>query len=169
MDLQSFFLRPRLSTASSHSDLLRLCFSIALFCVVGCAGNKTLNESVAPRGHVVYWNTAAYKARVDGFRLSPQEAYSQLLKTPREGTLNRIVEERGIGDHHVIVGDSYVFGFAGRSKMAEIPLSGYYVNANDGSVTVLHGPGVISEDQQRAMWGKVLNTNWGKDFRIKEN
>ena len=113
---------------------------------------------------VFYKGTDAYQKRVRALRLSEEEAREQLIRflvvgtntyekwvealglseeEAREQVFRFLAEEHKtvpVGDHHILVGDCYVF--SSPDKLG-IPLGGYYVNGNTGDVYLKESRGRI--------------------------
>jgi hypothetical protein len=84
---------------------------------------------------VFYRGTEAYRKRVAALDLSEEE--------DREQVFRFLVEQQKavpVGDHHIVVGDCYVF--SAPDKLG-IPLGGYYVNVHTGEVCLREARGRI--------------------------
>lgn len=82
---------------------------------------------------VYYVGTDTYDAKIKTFRIQPADAQSLLTDFVRNHRTNSVPDTKAaIGKHSVIVGDAYHFYHP--IKTGGIPLTGYYIDGNSGSV-----------------------------------
>jgi len=116
--------------------------------IAGCNG---LDPKNSPTLDALLVGTKAYEARVQSLPVSPQAAYDRLVSSIRQQHPDQKVVLTGA--HYVILGDVYVFSMP--NKMG-ISLGGYLVDGHTGEVSFRSSTSLISPEQQRQLWGKVV-------------
>lgn len=83
---------------------------------------------------ICYVGTTDYEAKVNSFKVQPDDARNRLADfiASQRGNPAASGAKVAIGEHSIIVGDAY--HFYSPTKTGGIPLTGYYVDGNTGSV-----------------------------------
>ncbi|MDM3872685.1 hypothetical protein QSV34_15135 [Porticoccus sp. W117] len=125
-----------------------LLLALICCCSLGCSDVDDSEKEVHTQP--VYWpGEPEYIKKVKEFSISPEEAHDMLLQRTTEHR-HRFFDKNPI----LIVGDDYFFC---EPRKFEIPLTGFYINGNDGSAEYRTSNDVISKDQKLISFDKFLD------------
>ena len=110
--------------------------------LTSCAadGTITMRQAMAKYGPIYLTDTPEYDAKVASFHLKPSDARNKAAAAsgvPTPSPTHRVF----IGDHHLILGDAYVFSTPNKSGH---PLAGVHVHGTTGEVKRVEHPDVIA-------------------------